>query len=311
MCLSKEGIMKGEFCRVLTPDGIELQGFFVTPSGGVSEITVLHIHGLAGNFYENRFIDYIAEALSKIHINFLTFNNRGHDYIADFLYQEKDTGKITYKQIGAAFETFRECVLDIKAWIEFLKSRGSNKIIIQGHSHGAIKAVYYLSETQDSQVIGLILLSPSDDLGLQRSDLGEKFNEALEVAKKLVSEGREKELMPKEYFVYPISAKTYLDSFERGSPLGIFNLSRTDREEFPELQKIKVPVLVIIGTVEEAFLGEPQQFLSDLESLFKNTESFTGYVIEGAPHNYLGHEEKISEKIGQWVANCIKRKMKL
>ncbi|MGB7062715.1 MAG: alpha/beta fold hydrolase [Candidatus Zixiibacteriota bacterium] len=296
--------MKGEFCRVTTSDRIELQGLFVTPKHKVGETTVLHVHGLAGNFYENRFLDYLSEVLTKRGLNFLPFNNRGHDYIADFFFQE-DAVKVTSKQIGSAYEVFEECILDIRAWIEFLQSRGSGKVILQGHSHGAVKAVYYLTEVQDPRITGLVLLSPSDDMGLQRSDLGKTFDEALDVARRKVKERKGEELMPSKYFVYPISARTYLDSFDKNSHLGIFNLSRTDREKFRELERVEVPVLATVGSVEEAFIGQPQHFLSDLKTQFRNAKVFTGCVIEGAPHNYLGYERVLSRKIEEWILNYL------
>jgi pimeloyl-ACP methyl ester carboxylesterase len=296
--------MRGEFCRVLTEDGLELQGLFVTPDSGVSSTTVIHTHGLDGNFYENRFIDHVAAACADAGFNFITANNRGHDYMSDFILEGPESGEISYRQIGGIYEIFEESIFDTAAWVEFARSKGADRFIIQGHSHGALKAVYYLSKSDDLQgAAGLVLLSPSDDFGMQRSLLGETFGDALELAKGLIEAGKERELMPADIFHFPISAQSYFNLYRPGSPLALFNVSKTDRTEFPELASVEVPVLMIVGSVEEAFLGDPDDFLKSARELLKNAESFEGVVLWGAPHNYLGSDAVVGEKIGAWLKN--------
>jgi pimeloyl-ACP methyl ester carboxylesterase len=292
--------MKGEFCRIKTADGMELQGFFVVPEGGPGDITILHIHGLAGNFYENRLVDWVAEAAVRRGVNFLTTNNRGHDYISDVI--QESMGTVGYKRIGGAHEIFGECILDIRAWLDFLISRGAARFILEGHSHGALKVTHYLYRQGDPRVEGLILLSPSDDFARQRARIGERFDDALRVALDLIGTGRGDNLMPDEYFHYPISPRAYVDIFAEDSPLKSFNLSKTDTEDFPELESIAVPVLMLVGTVEEEFVGSSQSYLSEAASTLQRAKSFTGQVIDGAPHSYLGFEAELAGRIEQWLA---------
>jgi pimeloyl-ACP methyl ester carboxylesterase len=292
--------MKGEFCRVITADGLELQGLFACPGGRASETSVLHVHGMDGNFYENRFVDDVADAAVRLGINFLTVNNRGHDYISDFIC-EKGDGTTEYRQIGGIYEMFGECVLDIEAWIEFLASRGTRHIILQGHSHGALKVLYFLHKRRDPRIEGLVLLSPSDDFGGQRQALGDKFDEVLDVATKLVEDGNGRCLIPEHYFHYPISAASYVDIYNAGSVLKMCNLSKTDTEDFGELSGVAVPVLVIVGSVDEAFVGSPRQYVADLHTHMRNAPAFDGHVIEGAPHNYLHFEQEVAQLVGQWL----------
>jgi pimeloyl-ACP methyl ester carboxylesterase len=293
--------MKGEFVRVLTEDGLELQGLFVTPHGGVSEATVIHTHGLDGNFYENRFIDPVAEACLEAGVNFITFNNRGHDYISDFIVEAPGSAGLSYKQIGGVYELFEESLLDIVPWVEFARSRGSTRFVIQGHSHGALKAVYYLANGDITGVEGLVLLSPSDDFGRQREFLGDEFDRVLSYAQGLVKGGKGLDFMPPGAFHYPISAQSYYDIYRPGSPLALFNASRTDRDEFPELAGIRVRVLMIVGSVEEEFLGSPSDFLKSARDLMPNAAGFEGAVLEGAPHNYMGSDAELALKIGAWL----------
>jgi pimeloyl-ACP methyl ester carboxylesterase len=293
--------MKGEFVRVLTEDGLELQGLFVTPPSGAAEKTLIHTHGLDGNFYENRFIDHVAAACTASGFNFITFNNRGHDYISDFIVQDPGSGATSYRQVGGVYETFEESMLDIAAWVDFARSRGGTRLVLQGHSHGALKAVYYFTRGDLQGVGGLVLLSPSDDFGLQRNSLGERFDSVLARARDLVEQGRGRDLMPPDDFHYPISAGSYFDIYRPGSPLALFNLSGTDRRDFPELARIEVPVLMIVGSVEEAFLGEPDMFLRAAREALSGAAGFEGTVIEGAPHNYLGRDAEVGRRIGAWL----------
>ncbi len=296
--------MKGELCRTVTADGLELQGFLALPDGDAPEAGVLHIHGLAGNFYENRFIDNVARTIANSGLGFLTVNTRGRDYLSDFICEKPD-GTKEYRQIGGIHEIFEECVEDIGAWIAYLRSRGMRSIILQGHSHGALKVTYHLYSKADPGVAGLVLLSPSDDFGCQRSRLGDKFAEAIGVARAMVAEGRGSDLMPARYFHYPVSACTYLDIFDDGSRLGIFNLSRTDSRDFPELRAIRVPVLAIVGSVDEAFLGTPEKYLSLIEAELGAAPDFVGEIIQGAPHNYLDFEDEVARHIGKWLRSGV------
>jgi len=293
--------MQGEFCRVLTEDGLELQGLFCAPEAGPAGTTVVHTHGLDGNFYENRFVDNVADACVQRGFNFITFNNRGHDYISDFIVEGPESGGLSYRQIGGIHEVFEECFMDISTWLAFARARGTRRFVIQGHSHGALKAIYYLWRATAADIAGLILLSPSDDFGMQREALGGRFDRALALARDLIRAGKETELMPPDLFHYPISARSYHDIFRTPSPLALFNVCGTDRSDFPELASIRVPVLMLVGSVEEAFLGEPRAYIDTARALLENAESFNGAVIEGAPHNYLSFEAEVAERIGAWL----------
>jgi pimeloyl-ACP methyl ester carboxylesterase len=293
-------MLKGEYCRTLTRDGLELQGFLATPEAGPAKTSVLHVHGLAGNFYEIRFIDQVAASVVRLGVNFLTVNTRGRDYISDFFWERPD-GTTQYKQIGSIYEVFDDSVLDIEAWARFLTARQTEHIILQGHSHGALKVTYYIYRTQDPKVRGLILISPSDHFGCQRQRIGDSFDEALRVAEKMIAEGSGARLMPETYFHYPVSAATYVDIFNRDSHLKIFNLAGTDRDEFPELESIGVPVLALVGSVDEAFIGTPQDYLAGLRARMPGATDFDGHVIEGAPHSFLHFEHQLAKRIEGWL----------
>jgi pimeloyl-ACP methyl ester carboxylesterase len=284
--------------RFLTGDGLELQGFLVEPAGRRSAAAVVHVHGWDGNFYENRFIDRAADACSRLGFSFFSFNNRGHDYVADLL----RPASFDYLQLGGIYEKLADGRADIAAALAFLRSRGLSRFVLQGHSHGATKVVHYLTMTRDPRVCGSILLSPSDDLGWARVKLGQRFLWVLARSRELVRAGKGRQLLPERDFPYPVSAATFLDCFNKGSITGSFNVSRTDREGFPELASLQVPVLLAVGTVEEAFVGSPRKYVGSIRACMVNCPSFTGAVIKGAPHNYLGHEAELAGVLAKWLA---------
>ena len=335
--------MSGELCRVFTEDGLELNGFFQagTRDQGLgtrdlnrNPFCVVHIHGWDGNFYENRFIDHAAQVCSRMGIGFVSGNNRGHDYIADILRDRRgqkpeargesaESGspeskvkgqeskpRLDYVQLGGMYERLADSVADIRAWVDFAVARGAKRVILQGHSHGAIKVAHYLTTTRDPRVCGMIWLSPSDDMGIGRRDLGNKlFERLLDTAHALMHAGMGRQLLPVKELKYPVSSATFFDCHNKDSITGMFNMSGTDRKEFPELSSIKLPVLMAVGTVEEAFVGAPQKYVADVEAHLVNCPSFTGAVIEGAPHNYLGREEELAGVLEKWLRLRIRGKI--
>ena len=76
--------MKQELIRINSIDGIELPGILYTPNEDTDKI-VIHVHGLNGNFYENRFLDTLAKCYTDKNYAFLTFNNRGTGFITELL----------------------------------------------------------------------------------------------------------------------------------------------------------------------------------------------------------------------------------
>jgi len=289
------------FHRLKTADGLELQGLFFTPNSGLCPVTVIHVHGLSGNFYENPFVDIVAESVTATGLNFLAMNNRGHDYISDILREHPRTGQVGYKRLGGAYERFDESVLDISAYIEFVRSMGSDRIILQGHSHGALKVTEFLYREKPEYVEGLILLSPSDDFGIARYRAGARFETIFANAMTMIKKGRGDEMIPAGDFLYPITAGVYVDTFRDDSPLKMFNLSETDTDRFPALESVEIPVLAIVGNVEESFPDTPDEYLEKINSRMINCPDFTEHIIDGAPHNYLLKERELAAHISSWL----------
>src|SRR5215218_2550319 len=137
--MTKETMMKGNIVRVTAEDGLILQGFI--GGGEPNPIAVVHIHGSYGKFFENFFLDNMAAAFESMGVTFASIGTRGRDYYAD--YKIKRDEKYESVRIGGIGEVFQESQRDIAAWISFLRDRGTSHFILQGHSLGAMKAVFY------------------------------------------------------------------------------------------------------------------------------------------------------------------------
>lgn len=295
--------MRGELVRTLTEDGLELQGLFCPPvTAESSETALLHVHGFTGNFYEQRFLDSVAELVTRKGYAFLTVNTRGHDYRSGFI--KKTPSGLTYVRIGAAYEIFEECVFDIKAWIDFLQGRGYTKVILQGESAGPLKTVFYQHQTQDKRVRRIVLISPVDHIGLQKEAIGNKYDEAIYIARRMIENGKADELMPRVYcplWEFSISAKTYINAFGPETKSGIFSF-HDPNARFEEIATIKCPILVTFGTVREAVVDDKvEEALSIIKRRAKSSRKCDTTVIRDAPHDYLGHENELSETIANWI----------
>ena len=147
--------MKQELVRINSIDNIEQPGILYTPDDNTTKI-VIHVHGLNGNFYENRFLDTLAKTYTDNDYAFLTFNNRGRDFITELLKGNEFT------IIGGSLERFKDCILDIDGVINWVKDRGYQEIVLEGHSYGCNKVLYYYNKRKDNSIKKIVLLAPCD-----------------------------------------------------------------------------------------------------------------------------------------------------
>jgi pimeloyl-ACP methyl ester carboxylesterase len=286
--------MKTTFCRVNTSDKLRLDGLLFELERK-SKIGILHLPGRAGNFYANGFLDAMVQVYIDSGFGFLSVNTRGHDHIADFRIGQTEQ----LRRIGAAFDIFEECVLDIDAWLEFFRARGYEKIILQGHSQGGSRAVYFLNQKLQSDIVALVLASPADAAGLLKKYSKQFFENDLVKAQDMVVQGRGGELLPcKIRDFYYVSAKSFVDEFGHGSKANIFPIF--ENGDFAKLENIKVPVLAFYGGKEDICINSPKQDLETIARHLKNPKSKT-FIIDDADHTYLGFENKVSRSIVDWI----------
>jgi len=288
--------MEGKSARITTKDGLKLQGILCYPKKKTSNSVVLHIHGLEGNFYENEFFDDLAEVVTESNFTFCAVNTRGAGTVTDFVTNKPGN----YKKYGAAYELVNHCLIDIAAWIDFLaKEAGFKNIILSGHSLGTIKVAYYLSQTQDKRVKGLILLAAVDYCSLEEKQAGKKFEKYLKKAEAMIKRGEGKNFVPQDWhFLTFMSAESYYDWFKKNSKARIFEFSKPSFT-YPQLSSIKIPVLILQGEKDQ-YIEDPQKSLDLISS---HTQTCTPILVKNADHWYNGGIEQMKQTVKRWLIN--------
>jgi len=288
--------MKLDFVRFKASDNVELQGWLSSEGG---DIAVIHIHGMSGNGYENYFLDNLREDYSKNGISFFTIDTRGRGIVSSFWQGGKinSWGEGT-KLGGSSFEIFEESVFDVQGAINYLKTLGKTKFILEGHSLGATKVVNYLVNTANSEVIAAILLAPTDMVGWARTDPLHKSY--LEKAKKLIAGGKGEELVGAQCWLdkTPLSAQTYPTISQAGTAVDIYG----ERSGGALLGKVEIPTLIVYGDNDIGILeidGSIDKWKERADKIkHKNTQIS---VIHGASHSFKGKEKELSAVVRSFL----------
>lgn len=282
--------------KIYAEDGLELDSLLFEPRKKTKKI-IIHIHGKEGHFIQNHFVTYMGYLYPNSGVSFLTFNNRGHDYIADML--RKSAQGMEWTTRGTAFDTIEESILDINGVVEHVKDLGYEEIMLQGHSIGPHKISYYIANNPKHKISKAIFLSPGDIIYVLNAYVPEWKKYAL-IAKKMIREKRADELMPiRLWSNAPASAKTFWNYTNPDSNYWIFNFTEPERE-FKFFNKLQLPLLVIEPDNDFANGVDSNKLISILK---KKTLSkkFTGLIIENTVHGLLGKEEEVCKKILSWV----------
>lgn len=287
---------------ILATDGTKMQALHYT-GGKEKKRIIIHVHGMAGNFYENPFMEEIAANCKEVGIDYMCFNNRGHDYIADC--ERVHTEGSEFYNGGGAYENFTECIYDIEGAIRWAILEGYSDIFLEGHSSGSNKIVYSLdklglSNDMMKKVKGLILISPCDDIGVYQSEISnEDRDSSFKMAKSFMNNGEENALMPLgTFFDYLLSAKTFLECFVEDSPLDMFPYRRGNIKD-TNMSKIEIPKLILFGDNGDFVLQE----FDEIRDIYKQSaiQNYEICVINNANHSYKGCEKKLAENIVKWI----------
>lgn len=273
--------MNGSIVRTVTSDGVELQGLYFKPSGVGSAPVVLHLHGIFGNFYGNPFIDYFADFYPRHGYAFLTGNTRDHDE-------------------ASMYGHFEDCMMDIPAWLSLATQQGHYQAILQGHSLGALKAVYYLMNAgvpaMSIDIRRLILLSPFDNIAFYSSGSEERRRDNLGKVRDIAAKDPALPIPKEVWDMWPLSARTYLELNEDGGKADVFPF-RKGTLRGSALDQVSVPVFAAIGGADFASLPSPQGNVEQLSRL----RQVHAALIENAPHNFAQHEPELLREILAWA----------
>ena len=290
--------MNAELVRFPAEDGVELVGFYAGAPG--ARRAILHTHGMAGNFYENRFIDHVAAVAAARDVSFLAVNNRGHDYLSDNLRGDGEETEVV--RGGVTWDAFPECVADIGACVAFLRDRGHDGIYYEGHSLGASKTIYYLTERPDTEAAGVVLLSPPDIFGLRDDRPDGSLREAVRKAGHLVREGAGDTLMSEIEYAVPLTAHAVAATYGDPAKSDVFPVRRGDEGDYSRLASIAAPLLVVYGTVDEAVTIPVDEAAALIERHAARSPDVRVALVQGGNHIYWGHEAEVGRIVGMFIA---------
>ena len=294
--------MNGQIVRTTSEDGLELQGILYDDVPNKDTI-VIHIHGSNGNFYENYFLDYMAKQYNSCSIVFLPVSTRGRDYYSDFIIKKSDGSHETIK-IGGIREKFSDCTKDIMGWYKYIKSLKYRKIILQGHSLGAMKVVYFASDIHECKLDGIILLSPPDLFGLMNALKSGRMSNDLKYANKY-RELHPSKLMPEDAYFDPITVEAYYDLISNKDLTGMFAFYDKTNLENPRIKNVTTNVLGTFGTIDEAVVDEINECERLLKLSLVNSKMVETKIFKGANHYYKGQEDKMAKYLSTWVSKEI------
>ncbi|HZL91724.1 MAG TPA: alpha/beta hydrolase [Pirellulaceae bacterium] len=291
-----------DLVRTTCRDGVRLDGAIVAAADNAeadgtrsvptafSFDAVLCLHGVGANFYSSGLFEKIGPALSRLGVNVLLANTRGHDW-----YYSQWIGG-SFRQLGAAYEVVAECCEDVRTWLEFLRRRGWSRVLLAGHSLGAIKSVYAVTHEPELPVAGLLAISPPrlSYAAFEHSpDASPEFLGSIRTAQKLVEEGRGNELFwARHPFNAQISAGSYLDKY---GPAERYNI-------YPLLDRLPCPALFTFGSKELASGGVPFAGLVELVQQAKPEGGPIDLeVVPDADHVYSGVQADLIQRIEAWL----------
>jgi pimeloyl-ACP methyl ester carboxylesterase len=231
-----------ELIDARTSDGVTLSGALAEPPAGsparLPFDAALMVHGAAATFYDGFFRTFSA-ALVDRGIATLRANNRGHDVV--------NRGDGRGRFLGVALEAIDDCPLDFRAWLDVLAARGYRRILVFGHSLGAIKSAYFLAAERDPRVTGCVLASPPrfNTERMLASERGAEFAATIAAAEAEIAAGRPDAFIrttyPRREFA---AAHAYLAKYATATRFDVFE----------HVASMPVPVLALTGSEE---LGDP------------------------------------------------------
>jgi pimeloyl-ACP methyl ester carboxylesterase len=273
---------------IQTVNGILLDGLLTEPAE--PRAAVVYLHGKGGNFYggPGRFVPEQSTAAGITHFS---VNMRCHD----LAYTRPDIPAYNMPMppgedrppsvAGGMFEVLADGHEDVRAAVEFVRSRGHEQVFIAGHSSGGYYAADYC--TRDPDIAGRIMLSP---LTSMKAPLHIWFPDAVELADviaratDLVEAGDGHHLITLPTWFYAISAASLVERTEEADDAW---MKATDASNSP---------LLMLWGGSEGRSGLWERCWADLAVADK-----VKYVVKGADHLYLGFEAEVTRAVEDFL----------
>lgn len=273
-----------ELLWIESEDGIRLDGVVIRPAMEPKPIAVVHIPGWDVSFCHPIHL-LVGRALASRGYLCVIGNNRGSAF-GEIAQRRGD-----FVAIGAGWERFHECPLDIGPWLEFAISLGFQSAVLLGHSFGGAKVVFFQAQRQDPRVAGLVCASPGP-IGFPTIE-----SEVIAEAERLVAQGRGTELLPWGSYGngMTLSAQTLLDwAPGNHATLNIFGTATQE----PALARIRCPILAFYGTKHDIGTADDLDRIRHTASASLRVDT---HLFEDADHSYTAHEREVGSAIAVWL----------
>lgn len=287
-----------DLVQIQTRDGVRLDGAWREPGVSQSDLAIdalCLIHGTGSNFYSSTFLGAIIDHFHALGCPGLCINTRGHDGISTA------TTSRGGRRLGAAYEIVDDCRHDVSGWLDFLHGKGSERILLVGHSLGAVKSIYAMAQEPHPKVAALVAISPPL-LSYQQfvaSTQGVMFLETFARAERLAEEGQPGALLEVQLpLPMVIAAAGYVEKY---GPHERYNYLKF-------LRGVQVPTLVVFGEQEVAsnmaFQGGPEAVgaLAAVESRIAVA------TVPAADHFYTAKRPELLRVVEDWLRNLAQAK---
>jgi alpha-beta hydrolase superfamily lysophospholipase len=249
------------------------------------------IHGTGGSFYSSTLFDALGELLPALGCGVLRVNTRGHDLMSTAVTTKGG------RRLGAAYELVDDCRHDLTAWLDWLQEHAGPRVLLLGHSLGAVKALYALAHEPHLDVAGAIAISPPrlSYSWFCTSAEGPQFLETYARAEQLVAQGQPMALLEvKLPLPFVVTAAGYMEKY---GPDERYNYLRF-------AGSVRCPVLATLGGIEAennmAFRGAAEA----LTEIAQRKSGLTVAVIPGADHFYSGVRPGLLAIVESWLRAC-------
>jgi alpha-beta hydrolase superfamily lysophospholipase len=280
-----------DLVQVSTRDGVRLDGMYQPREPGTHTLALdacCMIHGTGGSFYSSTLFDALADRLPALGCGVLRVNTRGHDLMSTAVTTKGG------RRLGAAYELVDDCRHDLSAWVDWLKEYAGPRVLLLGHSLGAVKALYALAHEPQLDVAAAIAISPPrlSYSWFCSNPQGPQFLETYALAEQHVAQGQPAALLEvKLPLPFVVTAAGYVEKYGPD-------------ERYNYLQfvgSVRCPVLVTLGGIEAehnmAFRGVAEA----LADIGRRRPGLTVNVIPGADHFYSAARPDLLARIEAWL----------
>lgn len=172
-----------------------------------------------------------------------------------------------------------DAIPEIGQWVQWLKSKGSDKIMLMAHSRGGNQTAMFADQNEDGVIKGQVLIAPQTwNQSEAAAGYEKRYEQDLQPLLKqadTLSQKKGEQWLEKTGFVYCADSKVTPEAF-------LSYYTPDERQDTPTLLKSStLPTLVFYGTEDKV--------VADLSAKMTqvNNDNVTTVGIEGSDHYFL------------------------